>query len=82
MLLLTTHLRSDLDSAGHTFTINAIPPSNWRWGPAFQEALLGWLRELQWMPGLGPVPCVEPALDFEAHSGRSMPASPGGPFST
>ena len=38
---------------------------------------MSWLRELQWMPGLGPVPLVELAPDFEAHPGRAMPASPG-----
>ena len=40
-------------------------------------ALLSWLRELQWEPGLGQVTFAELVLDFEAHSGRAMPASPG-----
>ena len=32
---------------GHTFTIDAISTSKWRWYPALQEALLSRLRELQ-----------------------------------
>ena len=59
------------------FVIGDVPNAEWRWEPAFREALLGWLRELQWEPGMGQVTFVELALDFEAHSGRAMPASPG-----
>ena len=40
--------------AGPTFTINDIPPSKWRWEMAFRDALLSWLQELQWVPGMGP----------------------------
>ena len=60
------------------FVMGDVPSSEWRWEPAFREALLSWLRELQWEPGMGQVTFVELALDFEAHSGRAMPASPGG----
>ena len=62
---------------GAMFTINDILPYKWRWEPAFRDALLSWLRELQWEPGLGQVTFVELALDFQAHAGRAMPASPG-----
>ena len=62
---------------GQTFIVEVIPPSKWKWEPAFQEALLNWLRELRRMPGTGQVTLIERALHFEAHRGRSMPASPG-----
>ena len=64
-------------STGGEFVINEIPASKWRWEAAFRVALLSWLRELQWEPGLGQVTFAELVLDFEAHSGRAMPASPG-----
>ena len=58
------------------FEVGLIPPSKWKWEPAFQVALMDRLRELQWMPGKGSVTFIELALDFEAHSGSAMPAAP------
>ena len=64
-------------SAGRELVILKMPTSKWRWEAAFRIALLSWLRELQWEPGLGQVTFAKLVPDFEAHSGRAMLASPG-----
>ena len=58
------------------FEVELLPTSKWKWESAFQVVLFSWLRDLQWMPGKGSVTFIELALDFEAHSGRVMPAAP------
>ena len=53
------------------------PRSQWKWEFGFEEDLICWLRVLQWKPaGEGQVTFVELALDFEAHTGRALPATP------
>ena len=38
---------------------------------------MAWLRDLQWQEHEGSVSFLELAPDFEAHSGRAMPAAQG-----
>ena len=57
--------------------VGPIQPKHWRWDPAFKECLVAWLRDLQWQEHDGSVSFLELALDFEAHSGRALPAAQG-----
>ena len=54
--------------------LRAGPPLGWPWGASFAMALLQWASRLRWLPGQGHVTYVEPALDFEAHTERALPA--------
>ena len=54
--------------------LRAGPPPGWPWEASFAMALLQWASRLRWLPRQGHVTYVEPALDFEAHAERALPA--------
>ena len=51
-------------------------PPGWRCPQDFVQDLVKWARALTWMPGPAEVTMAELALDYEAFSGRALPASP------
>ena len=48
-------------------------PLGWPWKPPFMEATLHSVTSLTLFLGLGHVPYVEMATDFEAHTGTTLP---------